>query len=241
VCDFDFIQNHHMKHVIHPRSVAGVTEGNPFQQGIVQVARAVGVDFSINCVFNRKGQVSRIIGGSLEPAFAEAVRLCVEKLGHRFNEKVDVTITSTYPHTHGHQFFKGLSAPNAVTKPTGAVLLVAPVVTPIPADFLASIDLIKESSGGNPGAYVEDKLSKGMAFLPDKPMDYNMAMTGVFLRPKSKVILVSPAISAKEAETMGLDYSTSVEGALKSLEKSYPEARVAIFPSGGLIVPITDW
>jgi len=241
VCSFEFIRDHHTRHVLHPRSTAGVTQGNPFHEGCLEVARAVGLNFSINCVYDRQGRVVRIIGGSLEAAFGEAVKNCFEILGHRFQEKVDVTITSTYPHTHGHQFFKGLSAPNVVTKPTGAVLLVAPVVTPVPAEFLASIDVIKEKSGGNPGPYVEDKLSKGMAFLPDKPMDYNMAMTGVFLRPKIKVKLVSPAISAKEAETMGLDYSTSVEEALKSLKKSYPAARVAIFPSGGLIVPITDW
>ena len=44
-----------------------------------------------------------------------------------------------------------------------------------------------------------------------------------------------------EAETMGLEYSTSIEEGLSLLEKSYPDARIAIFPSGGLIVPITAW
>jgi hypothetical protein len=32
-----------------------------------------------------------------------------------------------------------------------------------------------------------------------------------------------------------------IEEGLRLLEKVYPEARVAIFPSGGLIVPITAW
>jgi len=241
VCDFEFIRDHHMKRVAHPRSVAGLTKGNPFHEGCFEVARAVGLDFSINCVYNQRGQVIRIIGGSLEKAFAEAVDVCFEKLGHKFEEKVDVTITSTYPHTHGHQIFKGLSAPDMVTKDTGAILLVAPVVAPIPADFLNSIHLIKEKSRNNPVTYVKDALSKGIAFLPDKSIDYNMAMSTVFLRPKIRAILVSPIISKEEAETMGLEYSPSIEEGMRLLKESYPEANVAIFPSGGLIVPITTW
>jgi hypothetical protein len=68
-----------------------------------------------------------------------------------------------------------------------------------------------------------------------------MAMSTVFLRPKIRTILVSPHISRKEAETMGLEHSSSVEEGIKLLWKLYPNAKVAIFPSGGLIVPITAW
>jgi len=241
VCNFEFIRDHHMKNVAHPRSVGGVTKGNPFHEGCFQVARAVRLDFSVNCVYNQKGQVIRIIGGSLEKAFAEAVEVCFEKLGHKFEEKVDVTITSTYPHTHGHQIFKGLSAPDMVTKDTGAILVVVPAVAPIPAEFLNSIYVIKEKSRNNPVTYVKDALSKGIAFLPDKSIDFNMAMSTVFLRPKIRAILVSPIISREEAETMGLEYSSSIEEGMKLLKESYPDANVAIFPSGGLIVPITTW
>ena len=241
VSDFEYVRDHHMKYLIHPQSVSGVTKGNPFHEGCMRAARAIGLDFSINCVYNQKGQVIRIIGGSLEMAFEEAVEVCFDKLGHKFEGKVDVTITSTYPHTHGHQIFKGLSAPDTVTKDTGAILLVAPVVAPIPAEFLNSFNVVKEKSHNNSAAYVKDALSKGMAFLQDKSIDFNMAMSTVFLRPEILTILVSSAISRDEARTMGLEYASSIEEGLRLLQDAYPEARVAIFPSGGLIVPITAW
>jgi len=241
ICNFDFIRDHHMKNVGHPRSAAGVTKGNPFHEDCMRVAQAARLDYSLNCVYNQKGQIIRIIGGSLESAFGEAVDLCLQKLGHKFEEKVDVTIASTYPHTHGHQLFKGLSAPDVITKSTGAILLVAPVVGPIPADFLNSFHVIKEKSHNNSASYVKESISKGVAFLPDKSIDFNMAMSSIFLRQKIRAILVSPHISRKEAETMGLEHSSSVETGLKSLEKLYPNAKVAVFPSGGLIVPITSW
>ncbi len=241
ICNFDFIRDHHMKNVGHPRSAAGVTKGNPFHEDCMRVARAVRLDFSLNCVYDQKGQIVRIIGGDLESAFRQAVDLCLKKLSHKFEDKVDVTITSTYPHTHGHQFCKGLSAPDVITKNTGAILLVAPIVGPIPADFLNSFHVIKEKSNNNSASYVKESISKGIAFLPDKSIDFNMAMSTMFLRPKIRVILVSPFTSQKEAEIMGLEHSFSIEEGIKSLGKPYPHAKVAIFPAGGLIVPVTSW
>ncbi len=241
VCNFDYIRDHHINYVIHPRSVAGVIEGNPFHEACMEAAQAIGLDFSINCVYNQKGQVIRIIGGALKMAFEEAVRLCFERLGHRFNEKVDITITSTFPHTHGHQLFKGLSAPDIITKETGAILLLAPLSSPIPADFLNSFKWIEEKSNHQATEYVKHCLSKGQAFLPDKSIDFNMAMTTVFLRPKIRTILVSSVISKEEARVMNLEYASSIEEGLKLLKGSYPKAKVAIFPSGGLVVPIIDW
>jgi hypothetical protein len=72
-------------------------------------------------------------------------------------------------------------------------------------------------------------------------MDYNMAMTNVFVRPNIRTILVSSAISQDETRIIGLEYAPSIEEGLRLLKGSYPEAKVAIFPSGGLIVPITAW
>lgn len=241
VSDYEYIRDHHVTYLTHPRSVAGATKGNPFHEGCMEAARAIGLDFSINCVYNQKGQIIHIIGGSLETAFEEAVKVCFERLGHRFAEKVDVTITSSYPHTHGHQIFKGLDAPDRITKDTGAILMVAPVVTPISAEFINSFHEVKKKSHNNAAAYVRDTLSKGMAFLPDKPIDFNMAMSTVFLRPHIRTILVSPTIPRDEARTMGLEYAPSIEEGLSLLKKTHPAATVAIFPSGGLIVPIVAW
>ena len=111
----------------------------------------------------------------------------------------------------------------------------------MPDEFLASFHEVKKKSHNNSAAYVKDALLEGKAFLPDKSIDFNMAMSTVFLRPNIRTILVSPTISRNEARTMGLEYVSSIAEGLRSLEKAYPEATVAIFPAGGLIVPIRAW
>ena len=241
VSNFEYIRFHHMKLTIDPGSAAGRTEGNPFHEGCMKAARAVGLDFSLNCVYNRQGEIMRIIGGSLDAAFAEAVDACFELLGVRFEEKVDITITSTYPHTHAHQFIKGLSAPDVVTKETGAILLAVPTVTPLTDEFVSSFDAVKERSHERPAPYVREAMTRGEPFLPDKALEFNMAMKCAIIRPKTRVILVSPLISEKQARTMGFEYASSIAAGVEMLEGHYPEATVAIFPSGGLIVPVTAW
>ena len=241
VSNFEFIRDHHMRHTIHPRSIAGLTKGNPFHEDCMRAARAIGLDFSINCVYNQRGEIVRILGGGLETGFVASVEVCSKKLGVRFEEKVDVTITSTYPHTHGHQFCKGLSAPDLVTKETGAILIVAPTVTAVSDEFVNSFNLVKERSHNNSVEYVKGAMSKGIPFLPDKPVEFNMAMSCVILRPKIRTILVSPMITRAEARTMGLEYAPSVEEGLRLIKNVYPKASVAIFPSGGLIVPTPAW
>ncbi|MCX8023540.1 MAG: lactate racemase domain-containing protein [Syntrophorhabdaceae bacterium] len=241
VCDFDFIRDHHMKHVTHPRSKLGVIKGNPFHEDLMKTVKSIGLNFSVNCLYDQKGVPIKIISGSMEEAFHKSVLACVEILGCKFEEKVDITITSTYPHTHGHQLFKGLSAPDMITYDSGAILLYAPLVGPMSKEFIDSFNYVKEKSGNMADVYVKEKLSEGSAFLPDKSIDFNMAMSTVFLRPKIRTIIVSDFIREEEAKTMGLEYASSIEEGIERLKKVYPEANLAVFPVGGLIVPVTEW
>jgi lactate racemase len=238
VADFESIREHHASKVLHPLSTVGVITGNPFHEAIFRIARAIGLEFSVNCIYNDKGDITSIVAGGLDAAFSQAGELCLERLGHRFDETVDVTIASTFPHVHGNQLFKGLIVPDMVTKETGAILLVAPLAEPMPDEFLNSLRQIRERSDDNPEEYIKRELSKGVAFLPDKPMDYNMAMKSAFIRPKTRVIIVSEHMSQDEAEIMGLEYAPSMEEGLSRLAHTLPRAHVAIFPSGGFIVPL---
>jgi len=115
----------------------------------------------------------------------------------------------------------------------------APLVKPISREFVNSFDQLKESSPNDPAGFVKDAMGQGKPFLPDKPIEFNMAMSNVILRPKIRTILVSQMISENEARSMGFDYAPSVEEGVRLLGSEYPNARVAIFPSGGLIIPMT--
>jgi lactate racemase len=241
VCDIDSIMEHHMTNTVHEKSKPGVTRENPFHAECMRRALAIGLDLSINCVYDKQGQIVQVIAGSLEAAFAKAVQGCFEGLGVKFSEKVDITITSSHPHSHGIQFYKGLGAGDAITKADGAILIFGPSTSPIPEQFVDAFKRVREASGGDTAAYVTDIMSKGRPFLPNESAEFNMAMSSAIRRPAIRTILVSPIVSRETASTLGLEYAASIEDGLAALGVAYPQARVAIFPSGGLVIPITEW
>gem|GEM_PF-410509 len=241
VSNIDFIMRHHMKNAIHPMSKIGISKGIPFHEACMSMAKVIGLDVTIDCTYDREGRITRVIAGSLEEAFTEAVKACSGVLGHPFPEKVDISITSSYPHTHGIQFYKGLAAADLVTNPQGAIVVVAPMATPVPDDFVKSFGKVKEEAHGDAVSYVCGFMSQGMPYLPNHSAEFNLAMSFAIRRPQIRTIIVSPLITRDTAEILGLEYSPTLEDALARLGQAYPEARAAIFPSGGLIVPIVDW
>ena len=153
---------------------------------------------------------------------------------------MDVSVASSYPHTHGIQFYKGVAAADVVTRAEGAILVVAPMTTPVPDEFLRDYAKVRQEAHGDTTPYVCGFMSKGLPFLPDRSAEFNMAMSHAIRRPRIRTIIVSPLIPRDTASVLGLEYSPTLEEALGTLGEAYPEARVAIFPSGGLIVPIAD-
>ncbi|HUJ69596.1 MAG TPA: lactate racemase domain-containing protein [Syntrophorhabdales bacterium] len=241
VSNIDFVMHHHMKNAIHPLSKVGITKGNPFHEECMSMAKVIGLDVTIDCVYDREGRIFRVIAGGLEAAFAEAVKACSEVLGHPFPEKVDISITSSYPHTHGIQFYKGLAAADVVTKPQGAIVVVAPMATPVPDEFVKAFIKVKEEAHDDTVSYVCGFMSQGRPYLPSYSAEFNLAMSFAIRRPRIRTVIVSPLITRDTAEVLGLEYSPTLDGALALLGRAYPEARAAIFPSGGLIVPIVGW
>jgi hypothetical protein len=153
-------------------------------------------------------------------------------------EKVDISIASSYPHTHGIQFYKGLSAPDVFTRPDGAIIIFGPSATPIPDAFIDAFKRVRSEFGDHPTEEITAIMAKGMPFLPGESAEFNMAMSVAIRRPAIRTILVSPLVSPEMAAVLGLEYSSSINEGVETLYKAYPHARVAIFPSGGLIIPV---
>jgi lactate racemase len=237
LCDADFIMRHHMMHSIHPASHAGSTSGNPFHEYCMSVTRRIGLDLSINCVYDREGNVARIVAGTLDEAFSQAVADCIQRLGIPIDLKADVAITSSHPHVHGIQLFKGLTPVDAVTKPDGAVLMAAPLLTPIPDAFVKLFLGVKAASRGDAVKYILGFMSQGKPFLADRPAEYNMAMAAAIRRPPVRTMIASSTLPAETASALGFEHVPTVDEGLARLAVSYPRAKVAIFPSGGLALP----
>jgi len=242
VSDYDSILEHHLTTMIHPNSALGNINGNPFCEESRRVAKTVGLDFIISCVFNQWGQVVDIVAGELESTFARGVELSRSKLGQKVTHRVDISISCTFPHVHGPQMLKALSPASLITKGDGAIVLFAPLKGPISSEFFDAFLEVRRKSNNDPVEFVKSALSRGEPILPGRAVDFNVSIIHTLLKTAEKtILLVSDKVSKEEASIMGFEFGHSLEEGLDRLRVSYPEADVAIFPSGGLVIPLTDF
>jgi Lactate racemase N-terminal domain len=90
-------------------------------------ARATGLDFIVNTVLNREGRLVRAVAGHFVGAHREGVGWAEKVYGAPFEQKADITLSSTYPVDFDlFQADKGLFSAAVCTKVGGEIVLVSP-------------------------------------------------------------------------------------------------------------------
>ena len=64
---------HDATRIAHPNATWGITEGNPIHDDVREIARMVGVHFSVDVTLNREQRITEVFAGDL---FAEHRAAC---------------------------------------------------------------------------------------------------------------------------------------------------------------------
>ncbi len=118
--------NHAM--LLHPKAKTGVLEGNPIHEDMVEAAKLTEVDFILNVVVNKEGEVVKAFAGDLEQAFYEGTRLVDEMYRVGVDRKADIVVVSPGGHpadVNLFQAYKGVDNALRVVKRGGVIILVA--------------------------------------------------------------------------------------------------------------------
>ncbi len=99
----------------------------PCREEMEDFAAAVGFDFIINTILDRRGRVIRIVAGDIIAAHRNGVQWGQKVFGAPFSRKSDITLSSTYPVDYDlFQADKGLFSAAISTKPGGEIILLSP-------------------------------------------------------------------------------------------------------------------
>jgi nickel-dependent lactate racemase len=127
---------HDAKRIGHPNATWGVTEGNPIHDDIREIARMVGVDFSVDVTLNRDQQITAVFAGDLFEEHRAACQAAVHDAMRQVQAPFDVVLTtnSGFPLDQNlYQAVKGMSAAAKIVKPGGTIVCAAACCDGLPA------------------------------------------------------------------------------------------------------------
>ena len=118
--------NHSM--LLHANARTGNLDDNPVHQDMTEAARLAKVDFILNVVQNKKGEIVKAFAGDLEQVFGEAVKLVNEMYRIPVDRRADIVVVSAggYPADMNlYQAYKALDNALDAVKRGGVIILVA--------------------------------------------------------------------------------------------------------------------
>ena len=127
VCGEETIKQNHAL-LLNANARTGNLQDNPVHVDMTEAARLAKVDFIVNVVENKKGEIIRAFAGDLEAAFLEAVKLVDQMYRVTVDRRAEIIVVSAGGHPADmnlYQAYKGLDNALDAVKRGGVIILVA--------------------------------------------------------------------------------------------------------------------
>jgi len=225
--------NHGYRMIEHPCSRAGVLEGNPIHEDMVEQARMAGLDFVVNVLLNDKKEITTVFAGDMVAAHEAGCEAARSVVGARVPHRVDIAITTNSGAPLDldlYQTVKGMDTASLVTRDGGIVIAASSC-----------------SSGPGPQSFLElhrsckspiDVLQKIRREEPIGVQWQNQILARIQLRNQ---VMLRSELDDQLVRSMQLepvhDLDEAVAVALRRLGKN---AEIGLIPEGPLVLPLLD-
>jgi lactate racemase len=235
VCSYRSVADHHFTWIRHRNSRVNILDGNSFYEEIADAGRIARLSFKLDLIMNERREVIRAFAGDPVKEHREASNFAASLYLVPLQNLADVTITAAFPLEIGVQATKALTMAGFCTRSGGAIIWVAPQKEAGPI-----MPLIKEMGSPESATDFHRRLIEGN--IPDhlKSFGISYIMQVVFfkeLAEKFSVVHVTEGLSPEQVKMMKFFYASTLQEAVDQVSAKMPKADVAIFPSGGNIIP----
>lgn len=235
VSSYRAIAEHHFALMRNRNCKVNQLDGNPFWEEIVDAGRFSRLAFKLDFIMNEKKRVIRAFAGSPEAEWREAARFAESLYLMKLPHHADVTITSASPLEIGVQATKALLMANCCTRSGGAIVWVASQ-----RQAGQILPLIEEMGGPRSANEIHRGFVDGL--IPDRLKVFGISYIMQIVHYKElaerfNIIHVTEGLTPEQVRMMGMKYSNNLQQAIDELAKAMPRADVAVFPSGGNIIP----
>ena len=235
VCSYRSVADHHFNWMRHRNSRVNLLDGNPFFEDILDAGRLSRLAFKLDFIINEKKEVIRAFAGDPIAEHREASNYAASLYTIPLSKLADVTITSAFPLEIGVQATKALVMAGFCTRSGGGIIWVAPQKQAGPI-----MPLIKEMASPESAGDFHRRLIIGD--VPDHLRSFGISyiMQVVYFKEvaeKFNIVHVTEGLSPDQVKMMKFAYAPTIQDAIQQVSEKIPQADVAIFPSGGNIIP----
>jgi nickel-dependent lactate racemase len=235
VCSYRSVADHHFHWMRHRNSKVNLLEGNHFLEDILDAGRLSRMAFKLDLIINEKKEIIRAFAGDPAAEHREASRYAASLYTIPLSRLADVTITSAYPMEIGVQATKALTMAGFCTRSGGAIIWVAPQ-----KQAGSILPLVQEMGSPESAGDFHRRLILGDVPEHLRSFGISYIMQVVYfkeLAEKFTVVHVTEGLSEEQVRMMKFSYAPTIQDAIGQVYPKMPQADVAIFPSGGNIIP----
>jgi lactate racemase len=223
--------NHCYALLCHANAQAGILEGNPVHEDMLEAAKIANLNFILNVLLNQAKQITHVVAGQPWSAHLQACRLEKEIVQARVDRQFDITLV-----TNGgapldldfYQTVKGIDTAAKITRPGGVIIVASSCHTGLGPQAFSAL----HAGSSSPQAVLE-KIKTGCQVGVDWQ---NQILARAQL---DHTILLYSSLKDREAESMMVSPIHSVpEGLDRAFQMLGSDARLAVIPEGPLTLPV---
>jgi len=226
-------KNHGYEMIEHPRARTGILKGNPVHEDMVEQAKMAKLDFIVNVLLNKRGEITHVVAGDPYLAHEEGCNLEKGICAARVDSMVDITVTTNSGAPLDldlYQTCKGIDNAAQITRDGGIIIIASACNEGIgPREFLelhksvhSPKDIIREVKRLEPvGVQWQNQI---------------LARTQL----KNDIYLVSDLADNLVRDFMMEPVITIEEGLKKAFEVMGKDASIAVIPEGPMVFPVWE-
>jgi nickel-dependent lactate racemase len=225
-------KNHSRSMLEHPLAKTGILKGNPVHEDMVEQAKAAKLDFIVNVLLSKKGEITHVVAGDFIQAHEKGCEIESEIAGVRIDKKADITVTTNSGAPLDldlYQSVKGMETASHFTREGGIIIICSACYDGAgPEEF---VELHRSSASPQE---VLDSISDEH---PTGVQWQNQILANIQCR--NDIYVVSEMDEDIIRDMMMTPFSIfekALEDAFRRLGK---DATVAVIPEGPLVIPVT--
>jgi len=224
-------RNHGYKMIQHPSVRAGILQGNPVHEDMVEQAGMAKLNFIVNVLINKRREITHVVAGNPIIAHERGCEIEREIAGVEVNHKVDITITSNNGAPLDldlYQTCKGICNAATVTRDGGIIIVASSCNAGVGPEAFREL----HASVSSP----HEVLQKIRREEPIGVQWANLVLART--QCKNNIYLVSSLNDNVVKDMMITPIHTVEEGLQRSFEALGKDAQVAAIPEGPLVLSL---